>query len=167
MQVSRSIHPLRLAALLVLVVLSVACNKFKEIDVTSCEVASLTPKGFRSVDAVLAVGVHNPTVSFTLSDVTGSIRNGELTIATFTGGPVTVAKKCDDVYELPCTLMLEEGLSLFEIINLIKTMNFGGYTIDVSGEVSLANGLKKKLKYTDIPLDSLLDKGSLRDSFKL
>ncbi|MBR1576573.1 MAG: hypothetical protein IJ654_09025 [Bacteroidales bacterium] len=167
MQVSRSLYPIRLAALLALLIMSVACNKFKELDVTSCEVASLTPKGFRSVDAVLSVGVHNPTLAFTLSDIAGSIRNGDLTIATFTGGPVTVAKKSDGVYNLPCTLMLEEGLSLFEIINLIKTMNFGGYTVDVSGEVSLTNGLKKKLSYEDIPLESLLDKSSLRESLKL
>ena len=111
--------------------------------------------------------MHNPTLAFTLSDIAGSIRNGDLTIATFTGGPVTVAKKSDGVYNLPCTLMLEEGLSLFEIINLIKTMNFGGYTVDVSGEVSLTNGLKKKLSYEDIPLESLLDKSSLRESLKL
>ena len=47
MQVSRSLYPIRLAALLALLIMSVACNKFKELDVTSCEVASLTPKGFR------------------------------------------------------------------------------------------------------------------------
>ena len=168
MQVSRGNHLLRLVALFALVVLSAACsNKFKEIDVTSCEVASLTPKGFRSVDAVLLVGVHNPTVSFTLSDVTGNVRKDDLVIATFTGGPVTIEKKSDKEYELPCTLMLEEGLSLFKLLSLLKTMDFSGYVVDIAGVVSLSNGLKKNLEYKDIPIDSLMDRESLRNSFKL
>lgn len=167
MQALKGIRLPALLAILAVAVMSVACNKFNEIDVTSCEVISLTPRGFRSVDAVLAVGVHNPTVSFTLSDVTGCIRNGEIVIATFSGGPVTVEKKCDQVYELPCTVMLEEGLSLFEILNLLKTKDFDGYVVDVSGIVSLSKGVKKKLEFKDIAIESLLDKGSLRESFKI
>jgi len=167
MQASKGIRWTGLLAILLVAVMTVSCNKFKEIEVTSCELSSVTPKGFRSVDAVLAVGVHNPTVSFTLSDVSGCVRNGELVIATFTGGPVTVAKKSDQVYDLPCTMMLEEGLSLFEILNLVKNKDFEGYVIDVAGTVSLAKGVKKKLEYKDLPISDLLDKGSLRDSFKL
>ena len=167
MQAPKRLRLPALFALLAIAILTPGCNKFKEIEVTSCEISSLTPKGFRSVDAVLSVGVHNPAPSFTLSDVTGCVRNGELTIATFSGGPVSVEKKSDQVYELPCTLMLEEGLSLFEVLNLFKTMDFTGYVVDVSGDVTLSGGLKKKLEYKDIPLDSLVEKGSVRDTFKL
>ena len=167
MQVSGAQRFVRLVTLVACVILAAACNKFKEIDVTSCEVMSLTPKGFRSVDAVLGVGVYNPTVSFTLSDVTGNIRKDDLVIATFSGGPITIDKKSEKVYELPCTLMLEEGLSLFQVLTLIKTMDFEGYVIDASGVVSLSNGLKKNLQFKEIPVNSLLDKETLKDSFKL
>ena len=156
MQVSGAQRFVRLVTLVACVILAAACNKFKEIDVTSCEVMSLTPKGFRSVDAVLGVGVYNPTV-----------RKDDLVIATFSGGPVTIDKKSEKVYELPCTLMLEEGLSLFQVLTLIKTMDFDGYVIDASGVVSLSNGLKKNLQFKEIPVNSLLDKETLKDSFKL
>jgi hypothetical protein len=99
--------------------------------------------------------------------VTGSIRKDDLVIATFSGGPVTIDKKSEKVYELPCTLMLEEGLSLFQVLTLIKTMDFEGYVIDASGVVSLSNGLKKNLQFKEIPVNSLLDKEMLKDSFKL
>ena len=65
------------------------------------------------------------------------------------------------------TVMLEEGLSLFEILNLLKTKDFDGYVVDVSGIVSLSKGVKKKLEFKDIAIESLLDKGSLRESFKI
>ena len=167
MQVHRHTVAARLLALLAVAVLSAACYNFKDIEITSCELASLEPKGFRAVDAVLQVGVNNPTVSITLSDVTGAIRNGDLVVATFGGGPVTIDRKSEKVYELPCTVKLEEGLSLFQVLTLIKTMDFDGYVCDVTGTVALKNGLKKKLEFKDIPINSLMDKESARDLFKL
>jgi hypothetical protein len=46
-------------------------------------------------------------------------------------------------------------------------MDFEGYVIDASGVVSLSNGLKKNLQFKEIPVNSLLDKETLKDSFKL
>ena len=81
---------LRVLALAAVLALSFSCASYKDISVTSCEVASLSPNGLRAVDAVLSVGVHNPTVAFTLSDIAGTVRQGEDVIATFEGGPVSV-----------------------------------------------------------------------------
>ena len=168
MQVFRSTPCTRLAALLALLLLSVGCaNKFKDIEVTSCEISSLSPKGFRAVDGVLSVGIDNPASSFTVSGISGCVRKDDLVIATFTGGPCTVEKKCEQVYDLPCTLTLEEGLSLFQALSLIKNKDLEGYVIDISGVVSLSGGLKKKLEYTDIPITSLMEADSVKDRFKL
>ena len=158
---------LKVLALAALLALSVSCARYKDISVTSCEVSSLSPNGLRAVDAVLSVGVHNPTVAFTLSDISGTVREGESVIATFEGGPVSVERKSDQVYDLPCTLTLDESLSLFQVLNLIKKRDFSDFTVDVSGWVTLKNGLRKKLEFNDVPVSSLLEKGLDTQSFKL
>lgn len=140
---------------------AVACGNVKDIAVSSCDVVSITPNGLKSVDVVLALGIHNPTVAFTLSDVEGVVYNDSHELATFGGGPLSVAKKSDDVYELACTASLTDQLSLFEVLNLVRSRNFDGYKIDVSGNVTLANGLKKTLRFKELEITDLMDKAGL------
>ena len=167
MQTSSKTSPTRLLVLLAILVLTAGCNKYKEIAVTSFQVESFSPKGLRAVDAVVSVGVHNPTVAFTLSDLKGTVREGDKVLATMEGGPVSVAKKSDQVYHLPCSVTLGESLSLFQVLTLLKNMDFDGCVVDVSALVTLSNGLKKTLVYNDIPVRDLLDKSRIGDTFTL
>ena len=53
-------------------------SKVKDIKVTSCGLESYSLKGLRSIDAVLAVGIDNPTFAFKVMDVSGTVKyNGE------------------------------------------------------------------------------------------
>ena len=76
------------------------------------------------------------------------------------GAPVTVEKKSDLVYELPCSVTLDENLSLFQVLSLLKNMDFEGCVVDLSALVTLKNGLKKKLEYNDIPVKDLMKNGA-------
>ena len=165
MQASSRVLSFRLLTVLAILILAAGCNKFKEIEVTSFEVESFSPNGMRAVDAVALVGVHNPTVEFTISDLHGIVRDGENVIAYLEGGPVTVEKKSDLVYRLPCSVTLDENLSLFQVLSLLKNMDFDGCAVDLSALVTLKNGLKKTLEYNDIPVKDLMKKGA--DTFKL
>lgn len=159
--------PVRLLVLLTLLVLAAGCNKFNEIAVTSFQVESFSPNGLRAVDAIVSVGVHNPTVSFTISDLKGTVRKEDTVLATLEGGPVTVAKKSDQVYQLPCSVTLDDHLSLFQVLNLLRNMDFDGCVVDVSALVTLSNGLKKTLVYNDIPVRDLVEKGRLSGSLTI
>ena len=53
-------------------------SKIKDIKVTSCGVESYSLKGLRSIDAVLAIGIDNPAMAFTVTDLSGILKyNGE------------------------------------------------------------------------------------------
>ena len=159
---TKSGHTLtRVAAIIVAVILAGACAKIKDISVTSCEVRNISPRGLRSVEVLLAVGVHNPSVEFTVSDIEGEIRNEDCTIATFMGGPVTVMKKSDDVYDLHCEATMGDNLSLFEMLNIVRKKDFSNMKVDVTALVRLKNGVSKTLKYKDMSLEELLNKADL------
>ena len=64
-------------------------------------------------------------------------------------------------------LTLDDSLSLFQVLSLIKRRDFSDFTVDVSGWVTLRNGLRKKLEFNDVPVSSLLEKGLDTQSFKL
>ena len=145
-----------LAAMTVLLV-AVGCGKVKDISITSCDLKSISPNGMRAVDVVLAVGVHNPTIAFTLDNVTGTVYNDERSYVSFAGGPVSVYKKSDEVYDLPCSAMLEDNVSLFQVLGIVKSKDFKDFKLDVSGDIILANGMKKTLTFKDISVEKLLE----------
>ena len=90
----------------------------------------------------------------------GTVRDGDHVIAYLEGAPVTVEKKSDLVYELPCSVTLDENLSLFQVLSLLKNMDFEGCVVDLSALVTLKNGRKKKLEYNDIPVKDLMKNGA-------
>lgn len=152
---------IRFVVIVAMVFMASACGNIRNIRVTSCNIASISPNGLRSVDARLRVGVHNPAMTFTVSDVLGFIHDRDGVIANFTGGPVTVLRKTDAVYELPCSLTLDGKISLFEVLSVVKTMDLSAYFVDVTANVTTAGGITKVYRYKDIPLGDLVRDGNL------
>lgn len=132
-------------------------SKVKDIKVTSCGLESYTLKGLRSIDAVLAVGIDNPTFAFTVMDVSGTVKyNGE-DFATYTADTISVDKKCTKVYDLPCTATLSDGVSLMKMMQIVKKGNLEGFTTDVTATVKLKSGAGTTLRFKDIDLSKMAE----------
>ena len=133
------------------------CSKVKDIKVTSCGLESYSLKGLRSVDAVLAVGIDNPTFGFTITDLSGLVKyNGE-DFATYTADSVAVDKKCSKVYDLPCSATLSEGVSLKQILSLASKGTLEGFTTDIEAKVRLRNGVGTTLRFKDLDLQKMTE----------
>ena len=132
-------------------------SKVKDIKVTSCGLESYSLKGLRSVDAVLAVGIDNPTFAFKVMDVSGTVKyNGE-DFATYTADTVSVEKKCSKVYDLPCSATLSDGVSLKQLMQIAKKGSLEGFTTDVTASVKLKSGAGKTFKFKNIDLNELAE----------
>lgn len=132
-------------------------SKVKDIKVTSCGLESYSLKGLRSIDAVLAVGIDNPTFAFTVMDVSGTVKyNGE-DFATYTADTICVEKKCSKVYDLPCTATLSDGVSLMKMMQIVKKGNLEGFTTDVTATVKLKSGAGTTMKFKDIDLSKMVE----------
>ena len=132
-------------------------SKVKDIKVTSCGLESYTLKGLRSIDAVLAVGIDNPTFAFTVMDVSGTVKyNGE-DFATYTADTISVDKKCTKVYDLPCTATLSDGVSLIKMMQIVKKGNLEGFTTDVTATVKLKSGAGTTFRLKDIDLSKMAE----------
>lgn len=131
--------------------------KVKDIKVTSCGLESYSVNGFRSVDAVLAVGIDNPTFAFKVMDVSGTVKyNGE-DFATYTADTISVDKKCSKVYDLPCSATLSDGVSLMKMIQIVKKGNLEGFTTDVTATVKLKSGAGTTFRLKDVDLSQMVE----------
>lgn len=134
-----------------------AISKIKDIEVTSCGIESYSLQGLRSVKAVLSVGIDNPSLGFTVTDLEGTVKyNGE-NFAKYTADSVSVEGQCSKVYDLPCTATLSDGVGLMQIMQVAGNRSLDGFTTDVQAKVRLRNGVGKKLKIKNIDLAKLAE----------
>ncbi|MGN1216248.1 MAG: hypothetical protein ACI4TJ_08380 [Candidatus Cryptobacteroides sp.] len=133
-------------------------SKIKDIRVTSFGIESYSLHGLRSLEAVLALGIDNPSMEFSVTDLSGIVRyNGE-DFATYTADSVRVAARCASVYDLRCTATLSDGVTLKQLLSLAGQRSLDGVTTDLEARVMLKNGVGKKIRLKNLDIGKMVGK---------
>ena len=151
----KRIRPILLAlALCLSAILAGGCgvSKLKDLSVSSVGVKYIVPTSSRSLDAVLLLGIDNPSISFTAQDVSGVVKQYGRELGKFTAGQLPVQAKSVQVYELPCTVALSEKVSLLDLLAIAAHRSMEGLTADVKLRVSLKGGKGTVLTFNGIDL---------------
>ena len=125
--------------------------KIKDLSVTSVGVKYLVPTSSRSMDAVLLLGLDK------VQDVTGVVKHYDREIAHFTAGELPVQARSVQVYELPCTAVLADKVSLLDLLAIAARRSMEGLTADVKLRVSLKGGKGTVLTFNGIDLSQFSD----------
>ena len=153
----RRLAELILVALAALLLTSCA-KSLKDIEVTSCNVTSISPKGLSSFDATVDIGVNNPSVQLTLTKMNATVKMDGAPCFYLTADDVTLEPHCEQVYILSIHGLMDSGFNPFALLTLMNNPDLEPMTIDVSCRASLKSGLSKDLVYRDIPLKDLIGK---------
>ncbi len=129
-----------------------AVTKIRDIRLTNVGVKYIVPTSSRSLDAVLLLGIDNPSISFTAQDVSGVVKQYGRELGKFTAGQLPVQAKSVQVYELPCTVALSEKVSLLDLLAIAARRSMEGMTADVKLRVSLKGGKGTVLTFNGIDL---------------
>ena len=70
----------------------------------------------------------------------------------------SVDRQCVKVYDVPCKAFLGEGISLMQVMQIIRQGNLEGLTTDIEAKVKLKNGAGTKLKFKDLDLQKMAEK---------
>ena len=126
--------------------------KIKDLSVTSVGVKYLVPTSSRSMDAVLLLGLDNPSIAFTVTDVSGVVKHYDRELVRFTAGELPVQARSAQVYELPCTAVLSDKVSLLDLLAIAARRSMEGMTVDVKLRVSLKGGKGTVLTFNGLDL---------------
>ena len=129
-----------------------AVTKIRDIRLTNVGVKYIVPTSSRTLDAVLLLGIDNPSISFTAQDVSGVVKQYGRELGKFTAGQLPVQAKSVQVYELPCTVALSEKVSLLDLLAIAAHRSMEGLTADVKLRVSLKGGKGTVLTFNGIDL---------------
>lgn len=134
-----------------------SCGNIREISVVDYKIESLNPRGLRSVDAVVYLFIHNPSIGFQLSDVQALIKREGVPLATFTTDGLKLVRKSDLEYPLSLNGSLDKNVSLMQLLKL-PSAKPEELTIDLDVKVKLNFlGLSKKIRIRDYNLAKLLE----------
>ena len=152
MKVLRKIGVVLALVASLLAVSGCAVTKIRDIRLTSVGVKYIVPTSSRSLDAVLLLGIDNPSISFPAQDVSGVVKQYGRELGKFTAGQLPVQAKSVQVYELPCTVALSEKVSLLDLLAIAAHRSMEGLTADVKLRVSLKGGKGTVLTFNGIDL---------------
>ena len=138
----------------VLAVSGCSVAKIKDLKVTSVGVKYLVPTSSRSMDAVLLLGLDNPSITCTVDDIRGVVKYYDREMVHFTAGELPVQGKSVQVYELPCTAVLADKVSLLDLLAIAAKRSLDGMTADVKLHVKLRNGAGTTLTFNGLDLSS-------------
>ena len=133
-------------------------SKVKDIKITSCAVESYSMKGLRSINAVLALGIDNPAMDFTVTELNGILKYHGEDFAFYSGDTLQVEGKCSKVYDLPCSATLNEGIGLLQAMQIAGKGSLEGFTTDIDAKVKIKKGPRKTIRFKDLDLQKLAEK---------
>ena len=140
----------------VLLLSASSCSGIKDIKVTSCSIMSLSPKGLRSLDAMIALGIENPIMAFRISGLDGTILNAGSDFAYFSAGDLPVERRSSKVYPLACSGTISKDVKLTDLLKLAAFQDFSEFTINLSVRIKLKCGLGAKLHFNDLKVEELI-----------
>lgn len=133
---------------------SCGLSKVKDIAITGVGVAYIVPTSARSVDAKLLLDIDNPARSLAVHEVSGVIRYNDKSIAHFVTGPLELEGKTVQTYEVPCTVVLDEGVSILEVFLIASKSSLEGLKadVDIQGALKKNSVLKKPISFRDLDI---------------
>ena len=133
------------------------CKDLKDISVTSVELESISPRGFKSVDLYLSAEVYNPAKQIKLTEIEGVVVHSGKVIGKLAMDPVVLAAKSSEKYNLKANASLAEGAGFKDFMVLASPTGLDGCTIDISAKAAYGKGAPMAVKMKNISLKELLN----------
>ena len=133
------------------------CSKYKQIRPVSAQLESISPQGFRTITAVVALEVDNPAGQLTLSEIEGVISHSGKVFGKVTVDPFILEARSLKTYHLHAVLNLSGDVNLLDIMSLLKSNVLEECTADLYAKATLKAGASKKMAYEGLPLKELYE----------
>lgn len=140
------------------VLLLSGCSGYKDIRVDSCRLESISPVGFKAVEAGFSMQVHNPAKELVFSDIEGTVYLDGSELGNFEAPDVTVPGRTVSDVHVDLTATLSQSFSLMQLMSLASGAGPGKFTMDISMRVKIRGGIGRKVCLEDVPVESLFRK---------
>lgn len=137
------------------------CVNFSKVKVGDVVITRVNPKGMRSMELTLEAKVDNGSSEFSLSEIEGTVYYDGNSVCTFTMDDVTVLRRTVDTYSVNGKVTLEQGISMFSLVPLLKSFDPSVCKADIDLKVKPKGTSGRKISLKDVPLERFLNDKSI------
>ena len=128
------------------------CSDYRDIRV------GISPSGLKSVDAGLSVDIYNPAKEIRISEISGTVYYEGAPIGFFEAPEVTVPGKSSSAVDIDIRATLGDSLNIMQIMSMASGFRTESLTLDISMNIKVKGGLKKKIDLKGVPVDDFIGK---------
>ena len=133
------------------------CARYTRVRPVSFKVESLSPKGLRSADVVLSVGVDNPAGEIRIYDVYGEAELFGKVIGMLATDPLVLEAKTNGTYRVGASVSLEGNFTILNALQIARDQeSLDNMTVNIYATVKMKGLAPRKLKFEDIPVKELV-----------
>lgn len=152
----RVLHISALFALLLFVL--TGCNSWKDFEIGSVSVQSITPRGLKAADMTIAAAVRNPGKAIQIDSISGVIRVADNPVIMLAAEEILI-ESGDTECVFPVKGTLQNGINIPAVLGTLTTGDTGALKMDIRAYARIVGtNFGKTIEYTDIPLVSLLNR---------
>lgn len=150
----RVLHISLLSALLIALLSS--CNSWKDFEISSVSIQSISPRGLKAADLTIDAKIDNSGKAIQIDSISGVIKVADNPVLLLTANGILIESGKQDCI-FPVKGSLQSGINLPSVLGSLTSGDTDALRIDIRGYARMS-GTKfgKTIEYTDIPLVSFL-----------
>lgn len=134
-----------------------SCGRMGDVRVGGCRLKSVSPSGFRGIDAVIGTEIENRGRAFSISDIKGRLYYRGDAIADFEAEPIEVARKSSGPLDVTVSATLSKGMSVLGVMGMLGSFDSELVTVDIEARLKYG-AIRRRFREEGIPLDNLMTK---------
>ena len=134
-----------------------SCTKIGDISLIQYKVLKALPDSFHHINITISAELCNNGPRLAMDSVNGELFRNGVSLGSFALEPFEIPGKATEWSTSSGVVMINENVSLLDIIGLAQSFNMEEYSIDLKADVRLGV-LKKTIHKNNIPLKDLVNR---------
>ncbi len=132
-------------------------KNLRNVDITSASITDITPNGLRGILLDCAVGIDNPGIQISLSEISCDLKHSGKILGKVAIDPFTMKARTEEIYQLKADAQLGKDMTVLELGKFLNKDFVDQITVDIHARGRLKGGLAKRVTLTDVPLKKLIE----------
>ena len=131
-----------------------SCNPYRKLEVRDI---ALKEVNLFANPATIAVDmtVYNPSRELEITEIQGSVKNGEKKLVHFVTDTLVIPKRCESRLQARVQVFLADGVGVFQLLRVLQAQDLSTLSADASATVKDCLGIRRRKEIVNFKLSEL------------
>ena len=131
-----------------------SCNPYRKLEVRDIALKEVNIFS-NPASVVVDMTVYNPSRELEITEIQGSVKNGEKKLVHFVTDTLVIPKRCESQLQARVQVFLADGVGVFQLMRVIQAQDLSELSADASATVKDFLGIRRHKEIVDFKLSDL------------